>query len=214
MKVTKRKKAGALVVMGALALTVLVTGCAEQKVPVVDGMTRTEKPIQEVSGAPSWTWNDKDLRSDKKALYGVGTMAGIRNPALRRKQVDAQARNAVASVLGTYAAGLTKSFMASTTVGGNPDASEEQHVSDVLKQITEASLVGVKIIEYYERPDINQAYSLARLDIDQIVAMMESMATSNNQFKQLDAKLRDWVRKNAETANDQLNQELQKRHQP
>lgn len=208
------KRAGAMAVMGVLALTSFLGGCAEQKVPVVDGMARTEKPIQEVSGAPTWTWNDKELRSDKKALYGVGTIAGIRNPAHRRKQSDAQARNAVASVMGTYAAGLTKAFMASTTVGGNLDASEEQHASDVLKQITEASLVGVKTIEYYERPDINQAYSLARLDIDQIVAMMESMASSNNQFKQLDSKLRDWVRKNAETANEQLNQELQKRHQP
>ena len=207
------KRAGVMAAMGVVVMTSFLAGCAEQKVPVVDGMARTEKPIQEVSGAPNWTWNDKDLRSDKKALYGVGSISGIRNPSHRRKQADAQARNAVASVMGTYAAGLTKAFMASTTVGGNPDASEEQHVSDVLKQITEASLVGVKVIEYYERPDINQAYSLARLDIDQIVAMMESMASSNNQFKQLDSKLRDWVRKNAETANEQLNQELQKRHQ-
>jgi len=214
MKRDKKMTAGMLATMGAVAMMTFVVGCAENKPLITAGMERTDIPIRDVPGAPKWTWNEGEAFSgDKKALYGVGSASGIRNPSLRRKHADAQARNAMASVMGTYAAGLHKGFNESTTVGGNPDASEDQHVSDVLKQVTEASLVGVKIVEYYERPDINQAYSLARLDIEQIMAMMEKVAASNGQFKQLDSKLRDWVRKNAETANEQLNEELQKKNQ-
>ena len=216
MKTDNMKRVGAVVTMGALGMMMFIGGCAEQpKSLVTAGMERTDIPIQNVPGAPKWTWNENEAfkGEDKKALYGVASASGIRNPSLRRKHADAQARNAMAAVMGTYVAGLHKGFNESTTVGGNPDASEDQHVSDVLKQVTEQSLVGVKIIEYYERPDVNQAYSLAKLDIEQILAMMEKVASSNGQFKQLDAKLRDWVRKNADKGHEQLNEELQKKNQ-
>lgn len=214
MKADNMKRAGVLVTMGALAMMALVTGCASQPTgQAVDG--RNAPPIQSVKGAPEWTWNKGKAFSGEKqrALYGVGIASAVRNPTMRRKAAEGQARNDMASTMGAYVASLQKQYIAETTADAMDKASVEQHLSDTMKQLSEASLVGVQIIEYYERPDVNEAYALARLDFDQIKEMMDKVAASNGQFKQMDAKMREWVRKNAEKANDQLNEELQKKNQ-
>lgn len=215
MKTDNRKRAGVLVTMGALAMMALVTGCASQPTAPVDpSLQRNGIALNEVPGVPKWVWNLDEYTGGKKVLYGVGSgAAGIRNPSLRRKQADAEARADMAKTMGTYLADLQKSYQADTGMGGTSDKGDEQHVSNVMKQVTEQSLVGARIVEYYERPDMNHAFSLARLDIELVISMIEKVASSNGQFKQLDAKLRDWVRKNAEKANDQLSEELQKKNQ-
>jgi hypothetical protein len=217
MKADNMKRAGVLVTMGALAMMALVTGCASQQptVQVPEGLKRDSVPIQLVPDAPRWTYEKGEaFRGEKnRALYGVGLAAGSRHPTLRRKAAEGQARNDLASTMGSYVASLQKQFLAETTADSMDKASVESHVSDTMKILTEQSLVGAQIIQYYERPDINEAYALARLDFDQIKSMMEKLAASSGQFKQLDAKMRDWIRKNAETANDQLNEELQKKNQ-
>jgi len=214
MKRENRMKAGVLVTMGAMAMMAVVTGCASQPTAqAVDG--RNVSPIQYVKDAPKWTWAKGAAFSGEKqqALYGVGIASGVRNPTMRRKAAEGQARNDMASTMSSYVASLQKQYIAETTADAMDKTSVEQHLSDTMKQLTEQSMVGVQIIEYYERPDANEAYALARLDFDQIKDMMDKVAASNGQFKQMDAKMREWVRKNAEKANDQLNEELQKRNQ-
>lgn len=218
MKAYNMKRAGVLVTMGALAMMALVTGCASQpteKVEVQADLKRNTTATQDVKGMPDWVVNPGKAGSGdrKHALYAVGDVSSIKNPSLRRKAAEAQARNNMAKRMAVYSASLHKAFSESVTVGGDAGASESAHTSDVLKEVAEQSLVGVEIVEYYERPDINQAYSLARLDLEQVKEMMDKVASSNGQYKQLDAKLREWVKQNAEKANDQLNEELQKKKQ-
>jgi len=212
MKRDTRTTAGMLVTVGVVAMMALVTGCASQQ-QAVDG--RKSTPVQYVKDAPKWTWNKGEAFSGEKnrALYGVGMAVDIRNATLRRKAAEGQARNDMGATMGSYVASLQKQYLAETTADAGDKAASEQHITDTMKQLSEASLVGAQIVQYYERPDANEAYALARLDFDQIKDMMDKVASSNGQFKQLDAKLRDWVRKNAEKANDQLNEELQKRNQ-
>lgn len=119
----------------------------------------------------------------------------------------------MASTLQVYVASLQKQYLAETTAGDLGKHEVEQHIQDTMKQVTEATLVGVQIVEYWEHPLRNEAYALARLDMEQFMEIMKTYAAASGQFQQLDANLRDWVRKNADKAHDQLNEELQKKKQ-
>ena len=90
-------------------------------------------------------------------------------------------------------------------------SSVEQHIQDTFKQVTEATLVGAQVVQYWENPLRNEAYALARLDIEQFMDIMKSYAAASGQFKELDANLREFVRKNADKAHDELNQELDRK---
>ena len=214
MKRDNGMKAGMLVAMGAVAILSLVTGCAEQK-PMgqeADGMARVDTPIQDVKGLPKWV-NQKGaaFSGERRVLHGVGSASGIRNPTLRRRAAEGQARNDMAATLQVYVAGLQKQYMAETTAGDMSKVEVEQHIQDTMKQVTEATLVGVQIVEYWEHPMRNEAYALARLDMEQFMEIMKSYKSASAGFAQLDAGLREWVRNNAEKAHDQLNDELQKK---
>lgn len=210
---TKSGKGVAMVlVMGTSAL--LFFGCAEQK-PVgqeTGGMARVDTPIQDVKGLPKWVTNKGAAFSgERRVLYGVGNASGMINPTLRRKAAEGQSRNDLAASLQVYVAGLQKQYLAETTAGDLGKHAVEQHVQDTMKQVTEATLVGVQIVEYWENPLRNEAHALSRLDIEQFVEIMKNYSSATGQFQQLDANLREFVRKNAEKAHDQLNEELQKK---
>ena len=200
-------------VMGALAMVAVIAGCAEQK-PIgqeADGLKRVDRPIQEVEGLPKWVNNKGAAFSgEKRVLYGVGSASGVRNPTLRRKAAEGQSRRDLAETLQVYVAALQKQFMAETTAGAMDKTSVEQHIQDTMKQVTNATLTGAEIVEYWEHPMRNEAYALARLDVEKIGKVMDGMATADGAYKELDAKMRDFVRRNADKAHDELNQELQK----
>jgi LPP20 lipoprotein len=200
--------------MTVLGLLLVTTGCASQK-PMgqeAGGMGRVDTPIQNVEGLPEWvTQKGAAFSGERKVLYGVGSASGVRNPTLRRRAAEGQARNDLAATLNVYVAGLQKQYLAETTAGDLSQTSVEQHIQDTMKQVTEASLVGAEIVEYWEHPLRNEAYALCRLDIEKIMEAMESYAAADGKFKELDAKMRDWVRKNADKAHSELNEELQKK---
>lgn len=200
-------------VVGALAMVAMTAGCAEQK-PMgqeADGMRRVDTPIQDVKDLPKWVNNKGSAFSgERRVLHGVGSASGIRNPTLRRRAAEGQSRNDLAATLQVYVAGLQKQFMAETTAGAMDKVSVEQHIQDTMKQVTQATLTGAEIVEYWENPLRNEAYALARLDIEKITKTMEGMAAASGQYKELDEKMREFVRKNADKAHDELNQELKK----
>lgn len=213
MKRENGMKAGVLV---AMAMMALVTGCASQQ-PMgqeAEGMARVDTPIQDVKGLPKWVAEKGAAFSgERRVLHGVGSASGIRNPTLRRRAAEGQARNDMAATLQVYVAGLQKQYMAETTAGDMSKVEVEQHIQDTMKQVTEATLVGVQIVEYWEHPMRNEAYALARLDMEQFMEIMKSYKSATAGFAQLDANLRDWVRNNSDKAHDQLNEELQKKKQ-
>lgn len=210
------KRAGAMIAMGVLVMTSFVAGCAEQK-PMgqeAGGMARMDTPIQDVKGLPKWVSNKGAAFSgERRVLYGVGSASGLVNPSLRRKAAEGQSRNDLASTLQVYVASLQKQYLAETTAGDLGKHEVEQHIQDTMKQVTEQTLVGAQIVEYWEHPLRNEAYALTRLDMEQFMEIMKSYASASGQFQQLDANLRDWVRKNSDKAHDQLNEELQKKKQ-
>ena len=210
------KHVGMIKMVGIVGFVALLSGCASQQ-PVgqeAGGLSRVDSPIQDVAGAPKWVAaKGAAFSGDRRVLYGVGNASGLINPSLRRKAAEGQARNDLAATLQVYVAGLQKQYLAETTAGSMDKHSVEQHVQDTMKQVTEATLVGAQIVEIWENPLRNEAYALARLDIEQVMDAMKSYKAMNAQFKELDANLREFVRKNADKAHDELNGELEKRKQ-
>ncbi|MDE0144758.1 MAG: LPP20 family lipoprotein [Nitrospira sp.] len=162
-------------------------------------------------GGPEWlTKGGAAFNGEQPVFYGVGNAAGIQNPALRRRSAEATARRFLAENFQVYVAGLNKQYLAETTAGDMERASVEQHVEDVMKQVTDATLVGTQIIEYWEHPDHNESYALVRLDLEEFLEAMQKYGATTEQFKELDTTMREFIRKNARKAHEELNKELEK----
>jgi len=177
-----------LVAMGVL----FFVGCAAQK---------------PVAPAPP-AWVDKGSGSfdvDKgKVFYGVGIASGIRNRALLRSTADNRARAEIAKILETYVAVLAKDYMASTTAGDMKASSEEQHVEQALKTFSKTTLHGARIIDHWRDPADGSLFSLCELDLF-------AFKNALDDYKELDAKVRDHVRENAEKLHGQLEEMEKKR---
>lgn len=200
---------------GMIAIvSLMAVGCAEQK-PMgqeAGGLARPDTAIQDVKNLPKWvTQKGAAFSGEKRVFYGVGNATAMQNPSTRRRAAEGQARRDIAQTMQTYVAALQKQYMAETTAGDMSKQSVEQHVTDTMKQVTEATLVGAQIVEYWENPLRNEAYALARLDLEQFLDVMKSYQSAVGQSKELDAKVREFVRQNAEKAHDELNQELLKK---
>jgi hypothetical protein len=134
-----------------------------------------------------------------KVFYGVGIASGIRNAAMRRSTSDSRARSEISKILDTYVSVLNKDYQASTTAGDMSQSSEEQHVEQALKTYSSMELSGVQIIDHWVDTDGTE-YALAALD-------METFKGNMDRMKDLNAKVRDAVRANADKAFDELNAE-------
>jgi len=139
-----------------------------------------------------------------KIFYGVGVASGIKNVALLRSTADNRARAEVAKILETYVAVLAKDYMASTTAGDMSASSEEQHVEQALKTFSKTTLHGARIIDRFKDPADGSMYSLCEMDLF-------AFKNALDEHKELDAKVRDYVRQNAERMHGQLEEMEQKR---
>jgi hypothetical protein len=153
------------------------------------------------ANGPDWVNRGSGAFGGEKGriFYGVGIASGIRNAAMRRSTSDSRARSEIAKTLDTYVSVLNKDYMASTTAGDMKASSEEQHVEQALKTYSNMELSGVSIVDHWVDNDGTE-YSLAQLDMEQFKNGMDKM-------KELNAKVRDQVRANADKAFDELNAE-------
>jgi hypothetical protein len=132
-----------------------------------------------------------------RVFYGVGAASGIRNKALARTTADNRARAEIQKTFETYSASLMKDYMASTTAGDMSKSSEEQHVEQAIKTFSAGTLSGVEIVNHWTDPNDGTIYSLARLNINAFKDALGKM-------KELEAEVRDYVRRNAEKSFDEL----------
>ncbi len=194
---------------GLFVTVTLVLGCASEQVKSADSPKTLNQIVEEGKG-PKWlTMKGPAFSGDRAVFYGVGNAAGVINPSLKRKAAESAARRDIAQEFSTYIAVLQKQYQAETTAGSLDRHSVEQHIEDVMKQLTEQTLVGSSIVEYWENPYRNEAYALARLDLARFKDMVEAMNSANSEFKELDAAMREFVRKNAEKLHGELAGELQ-----
>lgn len=138
-----------------------------------------------------------------RVFYGVGSVSGIKNHALARATADNRARSEIAKIFEVYSASLMKDYMASTTAGDMSASSEEQHVEQAIKTFSAVTLSGVQVVDHWYHPD-GTVYALAQLDL-------QTFRDNIDKANELNAKVRDYVRKNAERVHMDLEAEEAKR---
>lgn len=157
-------------------------------------------------GPPNWVkkgsgaFNEKDA----KAFYGVGSVIGVRNEPLAWDTAENRARAEIAKTFETYTGYLMRDYSASTTAGDFSRNTEEQNVERAIKTVTTATLSGVRPIERYKDEKTGTYYVLAKLSL-------EDMKNNLDQMKELNAQVRDFVRKNADRLFERLEKEEEKR---
>jgi hypothetical protein len=160
------------------------------------------------SGTPKWVGKGGGYMSekDRKAFYGVGAVAGIRNEPLAKETADNRARADLAKYVDTYTAYLMRDYAAATTAGDFTKSSEEQNVERAVKTFVATHLSGVQVIDRWEKDEkgARTIYSLAKLDL-------ATFKENGGQMKELNETARDFVRKNAERAFERLKEEEDKR---
>ena len=182
-------KAKHLLVLSIILTMAMITACAQTPVKTADTAAMGPQWVMKGSGA-------FDVEGGK-VFYGVGAAGGITNKALLRKTSDNRARAEIAQTLETYVAYLAKDYMASTTAGDMSKSSEEQHVEQALKTFTKATLHGAQIVDRWMDPADGTFYSLCELD-------MMAFKDALDSYKELDAKVRDYVRDNADRMHGEL----------
>lgn len=153
----------------------------------------------EETGEPKWVVRGSGAFNEegKRIFYGVGQVNGIANRALARTSAENRARAELARIFKVYVAALYKDYMASTTGGDMTASAEEQHVEQAVKTFTDATLSGVMIVDHWIDPSDGTHFALAKLDL-------EAFGNALDKVKELDAKTREFVRKNAARAFDEL----------
>jgi hypothetical protein len=158
---------------------------------------------------PDWVKEGNGAFRDagEKVFYGVGAVVGIKNEPLARTSAENRARAEVAKIFETYTASLMKDYMASTTGGAaitaQSPAAEEQHVEQTIKTFSAATLSGVMIVDRWVDTGNDTHYALARLDL-------EKFKQSVDRMQELNAQVRDFIRKNADRSFDALAREEEK----
>ena len=195
---------------GVMVLS-LLSGCATSQPEVKQGRVPPIQEYVEKQVAPLWiTKKGAAFSGDEAVFYGVGNAASIINPSLKRRAAEGAARLNLSQEFQVYVAGLQKQYMAETTAGAMDRHSVEQHIEDVMKQVTEQTLLGVKIVEYWEHPDRNEAYALARLDLANFEQMAEVLQSNTTQYRELDEKIKETIKDNAKKLHQELAEELNK----
>jgi hypothetical protein len=161
------------------------------------------KPSPIANNAPEWVNKGSAAMKDKdgkQVFYGVGITQGVRNRALSVASADDRGRGELAKIMNSYVTTLTKDYMASITAGDMTKSSEEQMVSSTMKNFAKFTLHGAVPVDHWKDPADGTLFSLVKLDMASVQA---SLADS----KELDSKVRDYVKANAEKAFDELSAE-------
>jgi hypothetical protein len=157
-------------------------------------------------GPPEWVQEGSGpLNEDEnKAIYGVGSVTGVRNEPLGWETAENRSRAELAKSFETYTAYLMRDYAASTTAQDFTKSSEEQNVERAVKTFTATTLNGIKPIDRYKDEDTYSYYVLTKLSFKE---MQETLA----QAQELNGEVRDFVRKNAQRAFEELEKEEAKR---
>src|ERR1043166_3011957 len=157
-------------------------------------------------GPPQWVKQGAGgvNEKDSQGFYGVGAVAGVRNEPLAWDTAENRARAEIAKTFETYTGYLMRDYAASTTAGDLKKNSKKQNVERAIKTVTTTTLSGVRPIERYKDEKTNTYYVLTRLNL-------EDMKNNLEQAKELNAQVRDYVRRNADKLFERLEKEEEKR---
>lgn len=167
---------------------------------VLSGCHSTVSPI--AKNAPEWVNKGSGAFKDagQSVFYGVGSdnLAKIRQ--MRQTNADTRACAEIAKTLNRYVAALNKDYMSSASAGTPGQSSDEQMTSQTLKTYAQFTLNGASVIDHWVDTTDGSIFSLCKLD-------MKSVADSLSNAKELNSKVKDYIKADAEKAFDDLSSE-------
>ena len=144
---------------------------------------------QELAGAPCWVAKGGGcyFKEAERAKYicGVGSVGGTRNVGLAREAAMGRGRTEIARSLSVRVASMLKDYQATTTGGAEfgTSAADEQHITDVSKQITDMTLSGTEIVDSWIS-DSGTYYARCRLDVEGFKDAVRRMASLSESVRQ------------------------------
>lgn len=172
------------------------------------GLTACGKTQVNPNAGPKWVNSRTYLQKEfGKGFYTVGTSTGTQNVTQQRVSCDRNARDQMAALLNTYVTSLNKQYIASTTAGDGSAISDEQHLEYALKAFVQEQVKTADAIEWHYEKGTNKGngvqYCLLKLDLASSIEKLSKV-------KELDAKMRDYIKQNAEKSFDDLDAEAAK----
>ena len=160
-------------------------------------------------GPPNWVEEGSGVlnKENSKSIYGVGSVIGVKNEPLAWETAENRARAELAKTFRTYTAYLMRDYAASTSAGNFTKSTEEQNVERAVKTFSAVTLNGVRPVDRYkDDEDENKPtyYVLVKMSFEEMKDVLQ-------QAQELDAEVREFVRKNAEKAFKKLEEEEAKR---
>jgi hypothetical protein len=188
-----------VMVVSAGFVAMWLLGCAAAPPPPPAAPPAPRNALQaEMVGAPKWVQMGcgAAMGDKKNGVCGVGAVAGMTNPALARTAAEGRARTEIARSLKVRVKSMLKDYAAVTKGGPSAKLSNEEHIEDVSKQITDTTLSGTRLDEVW----ISSAgtfYALVVLDTKAFRGQLADM-------KQLDEATRAAIVERADKSFSEL----------
>ncbi len=135
--------------------------------------------------APAWVTRGSGVFQDArggKEIYGVGSIAGVRNRALAVAAADERALAEVARTVTSLVVALHRDYQASSSAG----EFNEQAVRQGLTSFTKTLITNSVIVDHWKSPADGTLYSLVKMD----TAQLPEVAARTKNF---DPALREFV---------------------
>ncbi|MDR0965205.1 MAG: LPP20 family lipoprotein [Myxococcales bacterium] len=161
--------------------------------------------VNALEGAPEWVVSDCKIYlgkiGRKEMLCAAGAVGGSRNIALMKQNSAQRARVELANMMQSRIKGMMRDYQRSVTGGENfgTAADDEQLVESTSKSIVDTTLSGTESIASWASPT-GELWTLVVLDTDSFLKALSNM-------KQLDARIVEHVKANAEESFAKLDEE-------
>lgn len=165
---------------------------------------KEEKPVTGLENAPKWViMGSAAFPGDAgRAFYGVGSAPKMRDRSMQRTRAQMRATDDLAGQMETYISSLKKDYSASISDG---DAESIEDTFEVVrKQVTAQTLSGVQLSEVWIDKANGEMFVLVKLDL-------VNFTNSIEKAKELNSKVKDYIKQNAEKMHDELRAEEEKR---
>lgn len=136
-----------------------------------------------IKGAPDWVnQGSQALKDDSnRYIYGIGSAPTMNDLSLQTSTADGRARAEVARVLSTFMHVVSQDYGASAGMG--QDNQNEQSVSRQIESITNQNVSGAQIAAHWRDPRTGTVWTLVKLDMNSVKAMVASSDAMNAGFK-------------------------------
>jgi hypothetical protein len=138
----------------------------------------------------------------KRAICGVGIVAGMTNPGLASAAAESRGRAQIARVLNTRVKNMMKDYQSGVQGGPGNKLSNEQYLTATTKDITSMSLSGVRLEDTWASSD-GTLFALMILDLDSFRDQVKNMS-------QLDEQVRKVITENAEKSFAEMEESTEK----